>query len=380
MSVDFDFETTDDGSPPAPMGSASFRFPAEFRLGGGGAESCSPEQLSSNEEGCPEDSQLATGSLALIVPGGADPDEGGTRFVSVRLTGFNAPGGGAINVVARSDYPPIRTIFPALLDSSGQILTMVWPDELSHPGGGGNAQLVSLEFNVGLLGESGKSWVGAAACSGSWEFGALVGSGDQAYGVSGSAPCETAAPPRVRRELESPDLRELPARGGGGRREGGGGVCRSAGAGVQCGAGNGRRTSGGGGKVSHSGWPAVTGALEIADNAGRSTGGSPLNDELLGGDGSDHLSGGAGNDILWGDQHPVGNNVKQHDTELGGPGNDWIYTSHGTNNVDAGPGRDLVFAYYGHGTIDCGGGSDTLLVRSSVHRYSVRSCEHRRGF
>ncbi len=148
---------------------------------------------------------------------------------------------------------------------------------------------------------------------------------------------------------------------------------------MQCGPGNGRRTSGGHGKVSHARWPAVTGILWIADNNGRATSGreTSLNDELLGGDGSDRLSGGPGKDILWGDQHPVGNNETQRDTLAGGPGNDWIYSSHGANTISAGAGADIVYAFYGRGTVDCGPGIDTVYVRKALanRRYRLSGCE-----
>ena len=75
------------------------------------------------------------------------------------------------------------------------------------------------------------------------------------------------------------------------------------------------------------------------DNSGQSDNGTELNDELLGLHGNDTLSGGFGKDILWGDQLPVGNNTWQHDVMDGGPGNDWIYSSHGHNNIGGGAGQ-----------------------------------------
>ena len=49
----------------------------------------------------------------------------------------------------------------------------------------------------------------------------------------------------------------------------------------------------------------------------------------------------------------------------GGPGNDWLYPSHGTSVVKGGPGIDYVWAYYGKGTIDCGPGIDTARIRTN---------------
>jgi hypothetical protein len=146
-------------------------------------------------------------------------------------------------------------------------------------------------------------------------------------------------------------------------------------AGVQCGPGNGRRTSGGGDKVPHSGWPAVTGILwKVLDSAGHQKAGGADNDELLGHHGSDRLFGGQGKDILWGDWDPSNNNTRQKDLLDGGPGNDWIYPSHGATVVKGGSGRDYVWAYYGRGTIDCGPGQDTARVRLNGP-WKVRNCE-----
>jgi hypothetical protein len=145
---------------------------------------------------------------------------------------------------------------------------------------------------------------------------------------------------------------------------------------VNCAPGGGRRTAGGGDKVPHNGWPRVTGILwKVLDSSGRKKVGGPDNDELLGHHGSDRLSGAAGNDILWGDWDPKANNGRQRDVLDGGPGNDWLYPSHGRGVVRGGPGRDYVWAYYGSGTIDCGpGGKDTARVRLHT-RWKVRNCE-----
>jgi hypothetical protein len=145
---------------------------------------------------------------------------------------------------------------------------------------------------------------------------------------------------------------------------------------VSCGPGGGRKTSGGGDKVPHKGWPSVTGILwKVLDSTGRKKVGGPDNDELLGHHGSDRLSGGAGHDILWGDWDPANNNGRQRDVLDGGPGNDWLYPSHGRGVVKGGPGRDYVWAYYGRGTIDCGpGANDTARVRLKTG-WKVRNCE-----
>jgi RTX calcium-binding nonapeptide repeat (4 copies) len=128
--------------------------------------------------------------------------------------------------------------------------------------------------------------------------------------------------------------------------------------------------------VSHAGWPHIDGRLwQSKHTGGHSVVGTPSNDELLGAHGNDAILGGAGNDVLWGDEMPSGQPSSQHDRLLGGAGNDWIYTSHGTNAVDAGSGNDFVWAYYGHGTIDCGAGNDTARVRMNG-AYRLVGCEH----
>jgi hypothetical protein len=143
-----------------------------------------------------------------------------------------------------------------------------------------------------------------------------------------------------------------------------------------CQPGHGRHSSGGGHKVSHIGWPHVTGILWIVmpTTTGRADDGTWLNDELLGSHGNDTLSGGPGHDILWGDQLPTGNNGWQHDRIVGGAGNDWIYSSHGYNSIDAGAGNDHVWGHFGHGVIDCGSGWDVVHVKHHP-TYKLRNCE-----
>jgi hypothetical protein len=143
----------------------------------------------------------------------------------------------------------------------------------------------------------------------------------------------------------------------------------------QCGPGNGRRTTGGGDKVPHKGWPAITGILwKVLGGHDARKGGGPDNDELLGHHGSDRISGAGGKDVIWGDWNPRNNTTRQRDVLRGGPGDDWIYPSHGSTRVDAGPGKDYVWAYYGRGVIDCGPGRDTARVRLQT-AFRVRHCE-----
>jgi RTX calcium-binding nonapeptide repeat (4 copies) len=145
---------------------------------------------------------------------------------------------------------------------------------------------------------------------------------------------------------------------------------------VRCQPGHGRRTQGGGSKVSHLGWPSVTGILWIVREGpnGQTDNGTARNDELLGSHGNDTVRGGYGHDILWGDYLPTGNNTWQHDVMDGGPGRDWIYSSHGHNDIWGGPGNDRIWGHFGHGFIDCGPGYD--VVHTKRHStYKLRNCE-----
>ncbi|MGA2758406.1 MAG: hypothetical protein ABSF58_13740, partial [Solirubrobacteraceae bacterium] len=63
-----------------------------------------------------------------------------------------------------------------------------------------------------------------------------------------------------------------------------------------------------------------------------------------------------------------------HDVLYGGPGNDWIYTSHGYNVVYGGPGNDHIFGYFGHGRINCGPGHD-IVTLFNLSAYKTVNCE-----
>ena len=154
------------------------------------------------------------------------------------------------------------------------------------------------------------------------------------------------------------------------------GACGHVAAGEECGMGDGTHTPGGGDKVSHKGWPGINGIVwkVVAAGGAHHRVGTDANDELLGHHGNDMLAGGGGDDVLWGDWDPSNNTTAQKDVLRGGPGNDWIYPSHGATTVLAGPGNDHVRAYYGHGLIDCGPGHDTAQVRENG-AYKLRGCE-----
>jgi Ca2+-binding RTX toxin-like protein len=98
--------------------------------------------------------------------------------------------------------------------------------------------------------------------------------------------------------------------------------------------------------------------------------------ELLGGHGNDTIFAGPWGDVLWADFKPSGQPTTQSDTIVGGAGNDFIYSSHGTNNIAAGPGNDFVKAHFGKGAIDCGPGRDQLFIsRRAQRHFTIRGCE-----
>jgi hypothetical protein len=104
--------------------------------------------------------------------------------------------------------------------------------------------------------------------------------------------------------------------------------------------------------------------------------GASGHNELLGGHGNDTIFAGPWGDVLWADFKPSGQPTTQSDTIVGGAGNDFIYSSHGTNNIAAGPGNDFVKAHFGKGAIDCGPGRDQLFIsRKAQRHFTIRGCE-----
>jgi RTX calcium-binding nonapeptide repeat (4 copies) len=130
------------------------------------------------------------------------------------------------------------------------------------------------------------------------------------------------------------------------------------------------------GCASHEHWPTIHGKLEKADGEPASLAGTERSDELLGHHGSDTLDGRGGSDVLWGDWQGTGQPADQRDRIVGGPGQDFIYGSHGHNEIDAGPGNDAISVHYGRGVVDCGPGRDIYHVARSRRRgYRFRNCE-----
>jgi hypothetical protein len=104
---------------------------------------------------------------------------------------------------------------------------------------------------------------------------------------------------------------------------------------------------------------------------------APVHNELLGGHGNDTIYAGPNGDVIWGDYKPSGQPTTQVDTLSGGAGADFIYASHGTNNISTGPGRDTVHAHFGRGQIQCGSPAAVVYIsRRSRPRYKLVGCAH----
>ena len=98
--------------------------------------------------------------------------------------------------------------------------------------------------------------------------------------------------------------------------------------------------------------------------------------KLLGGHGSDTIYGSPFTDVLWGDFKGSGQPESQRDTIDGGAGRDFIYTSHGDDDVLGGTGDDYIVARFSRGTIDCGPGRDIVFVsKKSRAATKFKSCE-----
>jgi Ca2+-binding RTX toxin-like protein len=130
--------------------------------------------------------------------------------------------------------------------------------------------------------------------------------------------------------------------------------------------------------ASHDNWPRIhiDNVLRSDKEGTTNLSGSEENDELMGHHTSDTLRGLGGSDVLWGDFDPNGQPASQVDRIHGGPGEDFIYGSHGKNLINAGEGNDAISVHYGRGVLDCGRGRDIYHVaRSRKHRYTFKNCE-----
>jgi hypothetical protein len=105
--------------------------------------------------------------------------------------------------------------------------------------------------------------------------------------------------------------------------------------------------------------------------------GSRKHNELLGGHGNDTIYAGSGGDVVWADYNYPTNPATQRDRLTGGPGDDFLYASHGYNTIRTGGGRDAVLARYGRGTIRCDSSSAVVnLSRRSKRAYKLFGCKH----
>ena len=75
--------------------------------------------------------------------------------------------------------------------------------------------------------------------------------------------------------------------------------------------------------------------------------------ELLGGHGNDTIYAGPAGDVIWGDFKPCCQPTSQVDSLYGGPGDDFIYASHGRNFIYTGGGTTSSTRTSGGGEIHC---------------------------
>jgi hypothetical protein len=101
---------------------------------------------------------------------------------------------------------------------------------------------------------------------------------------------------------------------------------------------------------------------------------------LLGGYGNDTIYAGDAGDVIWGDYQPEGQPESQRDYIHGGAGEDWIYSSHGYNEIWTGAGNDHLALVYGHGVVFCdGGGLKTFVMRYLPQNrpWKLIGCSHK---
>ena len=134
-------------------------------------------------------------------------------------------------------------------------------------------------------------------------------------------------------------------------------------------------------EADHTGWPQIGHHEGHPNNeSGVMRGLDGVHNMLLGGDGNDTIWAGDEGDVIWGDSHPGGQPTSQRDFLHGGPGTDWLYASHGYNEIWTGAGDDHVALVYGHGTVFCNGpGLKTLVMRYLPQNrpWKLVGCEHK---
>jgi Ca2+-binding RTX toxin-like protein len=127
-----------------------------------------------------------------------------------------------------------------------------------------------------------------------------------------------------------------------------------------------------------------TGACDVSDQHTYLCAEDPVvpdrqqHNELLGGHGNDVIHGGPYGDVLWADLWPNDQPPDENDRIFAGKGSDFIYASHGHNEIHTGGGlHDIVHARYGRGDIFCD--SPTAIVnlsRRSKRRYILHNCKN----
>ncbi len=135
--------------------------------------------------------------------------------------------------------------------------------------------------------------------------------------------------------------------------------------------------------ASHAGWPSDECLKMDKGPSGYShtiVGLKHVHNWLLGGYGNNTIYGGDDGDVIWGDYHPEGQPENQRDYIHGGAGSDWIYSSHGYNEIWTGAGADHLALVYGHGIIYCnGGGLKTFVMRYLPQNrpWKLVGCSHK---
>ena len=136
-------------------------------------------------------------------------------------------------------------------------------------------------------------------------------------------------------------------------------------------------------EANHEGWPRDECLKMDKGPAGLShtlVGLAHVHNWLLGGYGNDTIFAGDDGDVIWGDYHPEGQPESQSDYIHGGAGEDWIYSSHGYNEIWTGAGNDHLALVYGHGTVFCNGpGSKTFVMRYLPQNrpWKLVGCSHK---
>jgi RTX calcium-binding nonapeptide repeat (4 copies) len=136
-------------------------------------------------------------------------------------------------------------------------------------------------------------------------------------------------------------------------------------------------------EASHAGWPADQCLKMDKAQPGLShtlVGLKHVHNWLLGGYGNDTIFAGDAGDVIWGDYHPEGQPESQSDYLHGGAGSDWIYSSHGYNEIWTGAGNDHLALVYGHGTVICNGpGVKTFVMRYLPQNrpWTLVGCSHK---